>query len=654
MVSGRGKSPTRAHMGRVRCALLTLASVSVNLALASCSGGDSAGAADATGPAAARPVAVVSVSAPSSSLLVGCSLQLSAAAKDASGKSIATGSIAWRSSSNAVATVTADGVVAGTAPGAVTITATANGQNGSIELTVVPVPVASIAVSPGAASVPVGASVQLAAKLADAEGAELLGRTVAWSSNTTVVAVVSEAGRVTGVAPGTATVTATAEGRTASTVITVTRTTGALSLTVDGVPAGTPSTVTVTGPNDFRVVATGTQTFSNVQTGTYQIAAGTVTSGGAWYPTAAMQTMSVVAGQTASVRVRYRHLPTSGAFVAGLAGFDDAVLDFMGRRNIRAGTVAVMRGGRVMLSRGYGWYDEAATRPIAPDALFRLASVTKGITNAAIMRLVAEGHLSLSAKVFPLLGIAPLPAGAAADSRLNDITVQHLLEQKGGWNTVGSNPDVRTVSRDLGLSGPPTPTQIAQWVMGRPLQFAPGTQAVYSNFGYSLLGLVVERLSGQTYTAYVQRSLFPAGARGDVILARTLPEHRDPREPWYADSRTGCSVFVINACVVSRATDGGISYFESYHSYGGLVASAPAVLTFLDAFWLHGGQRPSGATGGSLAYFGSMQGTFTLARQRPDGMNIVALFNQNEDPSGADYADILTALDQVADRVVWP
>ena len=118
--------------------------------------------------------------------------------------------------------MSATGLVTGRASGSATITATSEGKSGTATVTVTTVPVASVTVSPSSASVPVGQTVQLTATPKDAGGVPLTGRVVTWSSSDSTLARVSATGLVTGRAAGTATITATSEGKSGTSAITVT------------------------------------------------------------------------------------------------------------------------------------------------------------------------------------------------------------------------------------------------------------------------------------------------------------------------------------------------------------------------------------------------------------------------------------------------
>src|SRR5207244_1302115 len=170
----------------------------------------------------AVPVASVTVSPASASVPAGQTAQLTATPKDASGNPLSGRVITWASSNTSVATVSSSGLVTGKAAGSATITATSEGQSGTAAITVVHVPVASVTVSPASGSVPAGSTLQLAATPKDASGNALTGRTITWSSSDNSVATVSSSGLVSGVVAGSATITATSEGQSGPSAITVT------------------------------------------------------------------------------------------------------------------------------------------------------------------------------------------------------------------------------------------------------------------------------------------------------------------------------------------------------------------------------------------------------------------------------------------------
>ncbi|HKP76433.1 MAG TPA: Ig-like domain-containing protein, partial [Longimicrobiaceae bacterium] len=189
------------------------------VAVSACSGGGGGGGGGGTDPVVVDQVVV---SAPATSLRVGRTLALTATAR-AQGNAVAGKTPAWSSDRADVASVASDGTVTGVAPGSATITATVDGIRGSVALTVTPEPVATVTVSAATQSLPAGGTLQLTAVARDSAGGALSGRLVAWTTNHAEIASVSLAGVVTGVAPGTATITATVEGVQGSLAVTVTQ-----------------------------------------------------------------------------------------------------------------------------------------------------------------------------------------------------------------------------------------------------------------------------------------------------------------------------------------------------------------------------------------------------------------------------------------------
>jgi uncharacterized protein YjdB len=191
-------------------------------ALVACGGGDTGTNTPPPPPPTPAAVASVSVSLAASSLTAGGTTQATAILRDAGGATLTGRSIQWSSASPQVASVSGSGVVTAVAPGTTSISATSEGVAGSAQLTVTLAPVATVGILPAAPTIQAGAQVTLTATLRDAGGAALTGRDIAWSSSAPTIAVVSAAGVVAGVSAGTATITATAEGRSGIAQVTVT------------------------------------------------------------------------------------------------------------------------------------------------------------------------------------------------------------------------------------------------------------------------------------------------------------------------------------------------------------------------------------------------------------------------------------------------
>src|SRR6266480_3581983 len=197
------------------------------------------------------PAAVVSVdlTPPSATVQVGQTVQLTAIPRDANGNALSDRTVTWTSSNTSAAIVSPTGLVTGVVAGSAAITATSEGKSGTASITVTNVPVASVDVTPPTASVQVGQTVQLSATPKDVNGLPLSGRTLTWTSSNTSVATVSNAGLVSAVTPGSATITATSEGKSGTSSIMVT------DIPIVSVDV-TPPTATVQAGQTVQLTAT--------------------------------------------------------------------------------------------------------------------------------------------------------------------------------------------------------------------------------------------------------------------------------------------------------------------------------------------------------------------------------------------------------------
>jgi CubicO group peptidase (beta-lactamase class C family) len=262
-----------------------------------------------------------------------------------------------------------------------------------------------------------------------------------------------------------------------------------------------------------------------------------------------------------SLPVTAEPLPAAGYFEPGLEAFDRTVRNFMITNQISAGQAAIMRNGKVIFDRAYGWHDKEHVKVLEVGALMRVASVTKPFTGAAIRRLIGSKRLSLDDHVFNLhqqgggvLDLDP-PTFGTLDPRLKDITIQHCLLHIAGWDRHGRDKDGQEVgdltyfeikaAKALDLPSPPGKINMARYIMVQPLQFDPGARRAYSNIGYLLLGLVIEKVSGQDYLSFLRENVTRAAgiADADLVLARSMREDADPREPYYDEPQLRPNVF---------------------------------------------------------------------------------------------------------------
>jgi N-acyl-D-amino-acid deacylase len=355
------------------------------------------------------------------------------------------------------------------------------------------------------------------------------------------------------------------------------------------------------------------------------------------------------------VAVVSRPLPMTGDAVPELAAFDETMQKFMRERNIVAGTLAVSKNKKVVLSRGCGHVDDERTHLCGPATPMRIASVSKPITLAALFHLIREGKLSLKTKAFVFLGVKP-PPGQTMDPRLLDITVGDLVEHKGGWDSKKAGDPMfmpLKIAKALGKKGPAGAADVVTYMAGQPLQHDPGSKYDYSNFGYCVLGRVIEKASGKKYIDYLHDAVTTPLGLNSIQLGRTLPKNRNPQEPVYLDPIMARNVMLPASKAEVPDPDGGF-HLEAMDAHGGLVASAPDLVKLFDVYWMNGRVREPGEVA-SFKFFGSLPGTWAFAAQRADGVTIAALFNQRTDPSGLSYDPIEEMLNAAAKRIkLWP
>lgn len=161
------------------------------------------------------------------------------------------------------------------------------------------------------------------------------------------------------------------------------------------------------------------------------------------------------------------------------------------------GSVLVAKGGKTILEKGYGMADIELDVPNSPATKFRLGSITKQFTAAAILQLEEQGKLSvndLACKYFE---------GCAESWK--QITIHQLLSHTSG---IPSYTDEKNFATPEHMRIPLTPVQIVLLSKDKPLDFDPGTKWKYDNTGYVFLGAIIEKASGEKYAEYLRKHIF--------------------------------------------------------------------------------------------------------------------------------------------------
>lgn len=198
--------------------------------------------------------------------------------------------------------------------------------------------------------------------------------------------------------------------------------------------------------------------------------------------------------------------------------------ELLAARDFFSGSVLIASRGKTLLERNWGWADRASREPVTADTRFRIASMGKMFTGIAALQLVAEGKLVLDRAVGNYLPSYPNKEIAAK------VTVRMLLNNTGGTGEI-FGPQFAANRLQLKDNG-----DYVKLYGARAPEFSPGSRDGYSNYGFILLGLIIEKVAGQSYDAYVRQHIFlPAemGATG------ALPEvehvfHRSPGYVWHS------------------------------------------------------------------------------------------------------------------------
>lgn len=265
---------------------------------------------------------------------------------------------------------------------------------------------------------------------------------------------------------------------------------------------------------------------------------------------------------------------------------DSAFNQFVKNWRIVGASVAVMKDDKLLYAKGFGKPEYNSNETIQPFHQFRLASVSKLITATAIMKLVEEGALSLDAKVFGPGAILDGPAyNNAYDSRSYHITVEQLLRHTAGWSLLTfGDPMFKPVyiARELGIEGrPPTFEEISSYVLSYRLPYRPGSRYEYSNFGYCVLGKVVEAVSNMSYEDYIRYNIMLPNGIKNMSIGQNFLENRGPYEVKHYDNTRGNMREAFDGSGKLVPTTYGSTDIQTLAGAGGWVGSSTELLKLI-------------------------------------------------------------------------
>lgn len=371
---------------------------------------------------------------------------------------------------------------------------------------------------------------------------------------------------------------------------------------------------------------------------------------------------------------------TTGQFVPELQTFDAWVQNFMQSNSVRGASLAIVKNGKLQMARGYTWA-EPGYGLIQPTSMFRTASLAKPITSIAVHQQIEKtpagfNYATTMASMFnnPVM----------ADPNANLIDIQDLLTHEGGWDrtAAGSNYDPMFIDSTIvtagNLSYPISATDIRNYMQGQNLDFVPGSNAVYSNYGFTLLARMLERANpGKSFTQIVNERIFaPLGITrpkiggahfsdrlpGEVLyhprqlsVRSSVNDNSRPFVPqhyggWNQKNMDGNGAWVMAAPDLAKV----LATFDLGLFNPILGPTQTSKMWTLDtgASFLKGWWRNNQGTSVTLReHNGILAGTRTYCGRRADGISFVLFTNGDQALGGVQGAELSALADNVS---IWP
>lgn len=382
------------------------------------------------------------------------------------------------------------------------------------------------------------------------------------------------------------------------------------------------------------------------------------------------------AGVHSDEPAKKKSVPVSGETSPRFARLDEVMTSFLDRYDFPGAALAVGKEGKILHARAYGYADRDTRQVLKPDALFRISSTSKPLTAAAVLQLVERGRLKLDDRVFDVLGLRAPTKGF--DDRWKQITIRQLLEHRGGWDASKSRDPMfisPVIVKEMGGPHPAMPATIIRYMLRQPLDFDPGERFAYSNFGYCLLGRVIEKVGKQSYEAHVRKNVLePLGIRR-MRLGRSFLMFRAPGEVKYHSREKYPALWGPQFGRQVPIPYGGFC-LEAMDAHAGWLGSAADLVRFALAFDDPGRcpllraetvetmfARPEGEDPKKVIYYakgwmvgspgmglraywhdGALEGSGAMLARRVDGVAFALLLNSREKCDGKEPIAILDGL----------
>jgi CubicO group peptidase (beta-lactamase class C family) len=358
--------------------------------------------------------------------------------------------------------------------------------------------------------------------------------------------------------------------------------------------------------------------------------------------------------------------PITGSYVPELSGLDGVVTSWASKYGFQAVTVAIVKDKKLVYEKGFGYQDSGLTKEIHPSARMRLASNSILLTRRALRALVAEGKLASNALVYRLLNLTPV-GGRYADSRMQQITVQNLIDDKSCL--IDKAPTVRSIGDSMNLGRNATLAESIRYMWSQASTIRPscvvGSTSSLSHYAMEIAAQIIAKTAhptlddssptaaGYWYGYYVDLHVgAPLGV--SFTQANNRASEAWPTEIWYKSlyncdpewNRNRTSGQPQVSCAYS------VDYFARPGS-GTIVASAREMARYFTQYFTNGEVKPANLSGIAWQYvfYGTLPGTtsVTVDQVWPDGSSrtFVVLANQRYEGSAPD-----SSLDEITQSIM--
>jgi len=325
-----------------------------------------------------------------------------------------------------------------------------------------------------------------------------------------------------------------------------------------------------------------------------------------------------------------------------IAEVDQRMEKFLSDNGFPGVSLAVSKNGKLVYRKGYGLADKESGAEVTVDSRFRIASVSKLITSAAVMKLIQDGKLSINQKVFGTSGILGTEYGTQPyKTYVTAITLSDLLHHTiGGW---GQDNDPAFFDKNLNT------TDVINWTLDhQALSKAPGSAFAYSNFGYMLLARIIEKTSGISYEQYVKSELLDqVGAEKTTIAGALLADRQADEVKYYGQGGDTNYVYDYTQFTRGNGAMGWLSTPTDLLRFANAVDGLPTRPDLLDANAIATMTSTTPASigwgwhfgcgwvveGDEWFWWGSLPGTFAILYRNGNGICIAATANGRRQPT---------------------